>query len=100
MASPGLTMRVSDTEAPVQIEGTVDGVPFYFRARWDIWEFGAGEDPVDVVVDQGTSGGFYRSGKYDPVADGFGASYMDTCIAEQIVVQCADQWRHARIGRQ
>ena len=31
---------------PVQADGTVDGVPFYFRARHQHWTFSVGADPV------------------------------------------------------
>lgn len=31
---------------PVEGEGTVNGVPFYFRARGQRWSFGVGADPV------------------------------------------------------
>ena len=31
---------------PVQAEGTVDGKPFYFRARGEHWSMGIGGDPV------------------------------------------------------
>ncbi|MEN3973070.1 hypothetical protein WJS89_10360 [Sphingomicrobium sp. XHP0235] len=31
---------------PVQIEGTVKGEPFYFRARGEHWSLGIGGDPV------------------------------------------------------
>lgn len=31
---------------PVQIEGTIGGIEFYFRARWETWTIGIGGDPV------------------------------------------------------
>jgi hypothetical protein len=31
---------------PVQAEGTVDGKPFYFRARGEHWSMGIGGEPV------------------------------------------------------
>lgn len=31
---------------PVQAEGTVNGQPFYFRARGEHWSMGIGGDPV------------------------------------------------------
>lgn len=33
---------------PVQAEGTIDGKPFYFRARGEHWTVGIGADPVGV----------------------------------------------------
>jgi hypothetical protein len=84
-------MQVIEAQAPVQIKGTVNGTPFYFRARWDTWEFGAGDDPVEIVLDEGTRGGFYRTGAHDPAQDGYGASYMSQSVAKQIIRRCADQ---------
>lgn len=38
---------------PVQAEGTVDGKPFYFRARRDFWEIEVGpEDAVERRVER------------------------------------------------
>jgi hypothetical protein len=31
---------------PVQIDGTVDGTPFYFRARGEFWTLGIGQEPI------------------------------------------------------
>lgn len=31
---------------PVQAEGTINGVPFYFRARHEHWSLSIGEDPI------------------------------------------------------
>ncbi|NNC16362.1 hypothetical protein HRD49_07705 [Corallococcus exiguus] len=36
---------------PMQGDGEVDGLPFYFRARWDSWELDIAQpgcDPLDV----------------------------------------------------
>lgn len=33
-------------QCPVQAEGTVNGVPFYFRARHAHWTFSVGANPV------------------------------------------------------
>ena len=33
---------------PMQAEGTIDGVPFYFRARGRDWSMGIGQDPVGI----------------------------------------------------
>ena len=98
MATSEVTMRVIETEAPVQVKGSIDGVPFYFRARWDAWEFGVGDDPIDVMIDEGTRNGFYRSGSYDPEGDGFGASYMPVEAAKRIILECADEFRRSRGG--
>jgi hypothetical protein len=33
---------------PLQAEGTINGVPFYFRARGGSWSMGIGQDPVGI----------------------------------------------------
>lgn len=35
---------------PVQAEGIINGLPFYFRARWDRWTLGIGGDPIMAPV--------------------------------------------------
>jgi hypothetical protein len=89
---PDLQMRVVTHAIPVQIEGTIDGVPFYFHAKYDQWHFGAGQDPVQVTIDEGRHGGFYRSGRFDPDGDGHGAGFMALPLAESIVRDCADSF--------
>lgn len=46
---------------PLQAEGTINGLPFYYRARWDTWSIGIGGEPIlapawfyhEEVVDAG-----------------------------------------------
>ena len=42
---------------PVQIEGTINGRNFYFRARWSSWSLSVADDNGDVFSD---SAWFYR----------------------------------------
>lgn len=37
---------------PVQAQGTVDGVSFYFRSRGEGWSFSVGADPLSVLMGQ------------------------------------------------
>ena len=42
-------MKVTCEACPLQIEGTIDGVSFYFRARGESWSIRiGGNDPVDA----------------------------------------------------
>lgn len=90
-----IIMEVTGFEAPVQIRGAIDGIPFYFRARYNKWEFGAIEsdnlsiDPVDVLLDEGETGGFYRTGDYDPDRNGYSADYMPVYIATALIEICS-----------
>jgi hypothetical protein len=47
----GVNMIQTVGACPVEYEGTVDGVPFYFRARGQRWQFGAGGRSVDDAVE-------------------------------------------------
>ena len=98
MRQMNVEMRITSPAAPLQIEGTVDGVPFYFRSRWEEWEFAAGDDPVEIAIDRGTRGGFYRS---EGCADGGGAvaaSWMTPERAKRIVRRCAAEFIRIRRG--
>lgn len=71
--------------APVQIEGTVDWMHFYFRARWDSWGIGFGATLEEAVLNEMDS----------PLASGHypGASYMPHNEAWAIVMRCVEDWR-------
>ena len=43
---PDILIDYMGGNCPVQAEGTIDGKPFYFRARGDNWSLGIGGDPV------------------------------------------------------
>lgn len=94
-----LTFRFTTTAAPVQAEGTVDGHPFYFRARHDTWEFAISDDPaVDPVAIQSEEHGFYRTALYPggPRA----ASHLPLHVAEALIRRCASEYlRSRRNGR-
>ena len=73
---------------PVQAEGTVNGIPFYFRARGARWKMCIGTEPIDISL--GWAKGWCKSeefgeGPYD-------AGYMALDIAEGIIVKCADEF--------
>ena len=73
---------------PVQGDGTIDGVPWYFRARFEHWSMSIGPDPVGISC--GEKHGWYREeawgdGEYD-------AGYMPRDTAKQIIRDCAKKW--------
>jgi hypothetical protein len=76
---------------PVQAEGTIDGLPFYFRARHDSWTFTvaatADGNPVEVWNDP-TKGYHYKENYGEP--GGFDAGYMPHEEARQFIEQAAD----------
>lgn len=69
---------------PTQGEGTIDGVPFYFRARHGAWGMGVGKDPVGVAM--GMVEGFLREGD-DPTS-----GYMEEAEVERIIRECAAEY--------
>lgn len=42
----GVVLHWIGGNCPVQAEGTIDEIPFYFRARGDEWSFSIGQEPV------------------------------------------------------
>ena len=86
---PGVTARMTCGACPVQIEGTVDDQHFYFRSRWDEWQFGVGnslEDAVCVAI--GMADGFCLEGEGD--------SWMPHNEAWRIVAECIEAYRKYR----
>lgn len=84
--------------APVQVEGTVAGRLFYFRARGITWEFTvaehAGDDPAGLSSDDvATGAAWYRTGT---VPGEFAASWMPVDQAVGLIIQCAN----AYLGRE
>lgn len=82
--------------APVQAEGTVNGFPFYFRARHDQWTFSISEDPeidpVDIQMDeQGRKHGFFAEGRVGGEWE-YAASYLDDNSVRRIIERCASEY--------
>lgn len=78
---------------PVQGWGTVDGHPWYFRARGQRWSFSVAEDPkgdpVDVW-DRRVPGWHYEEPWGE---DEFAAGYMDEEIAWGFIEACIAKLR-------
>lgn len=73
---------------PVQGDGTVDGVPFYFRARGEHWSMSIGPDPVSICC--GMIDGWHRE---QPWGDGpFAAGWMERDVAREIITRCAMEY--------
>lgn len=90
-------MKCTCGACPVQYEGKLeDGKFFYFRARWDEWDFGVG-DSRDEAVTQSMliePTGFARTGE---VGDGdFSASWMGHAEAERIIHACVAEYTEAQ----
>lgn len=83
--------------APVQAEGTLDGHPFYFRARGDQWTFSlaeeAGLDPVCIESAESASGrGYFLEGQHGAPGS-FAAGFMPLAEARVLIDACARRYR-------
>ena len=76
---------------PVQGEGTVDGLPWYFRARSGEWTFSiaARPDGDPVEVRSGGGPGWRWSGDDDD------EGWMPSKVAARIIRQCVAEFRDA-----
>ncbi len=71
---------------PVQAEGTVNGIPFYFRSRGEHWAMAVGEDPLGILLGEM---GWFRRERY---GDFPSAGYMPLEEAEVIIRRCAEEF--------
>ena len=87
MAKPCIEIAWLAGFCPVQAEGTIDGEPFYFRARGDRWSLRIGGD--DVVGDPDwRHDECYGEGPFD-------AGWMDTEEAEVFIREGARLYHEA-----
>jgi hypothetical protein len=82
---------------PVQGEGTVDGKPWYFRARGDRWSMYVAEregaDPVDVGFEEA---GWMAMGDYGTWPE---AGYMPDEDAWRFIGQVIGDFRAGKLAR-
>lgn len=72
---------------PVQAEGTVDGEPFYFRARGEHWSMGIGGEPVGYPA--------WKIKENYP-GDQFAAGWMAEDEARTFIEKAAAAWAAQR----
>lgn len=82
----GWTGRL-EGHAPVQGYGTIDGLHWYFRGRWDGWNFGIGHDQ-DSAVDRAL---FVVDGSYG--TSGMDASWMPYREAWELIEKAIATYR-------
>lgn len=90
----GLRIEYLDGNCPVQAEGTVNGVPFVFKARGERWRLAIGEDPV--AVSRGEKEGWYREADWGDKP--FAAGWMPREEARAIIERCAADYMAADKG--
>jgi hypothetical protein len=95
-----LDYQFTGDAAPVQAEGTLDGHPFYFRARGDHWAFSLAQEPgLDPVFidspDSALGRGYFLEAPYGAPGS-FAASYMPLGEARSLIDECARRYRADR----
>lgn len=83
LQAPRIRIDMIGGNCPVQAEGTIDGEPFYFRARGCSWSLGIGADPV------GAPDWYCET----PYGEGFEAGWMTVTEARALIEFSARAWR-------
>ena len=97
---PSLDYTFTCNAAPVQAEGTLDGHPFYFRARGAEWTFSLAEepglDPSCIDSPESAAGrGYFLAEQYGEPGS-FAASYLELAEARDLIDDCARRYRAGR----
>lgn len=88
-------------ECPVQATGTIDGEPFYFRARWGTWRLSIGSDFEDDTKGMAVHGrnvvGRPRWSYEEEWGEGpFDAGWMSKGDAIKMIDKGAEKYRKER----
>lgn len=92
-------------QCPVQAEGTIDGAPFYFRARGERWriEIGPGNTALIVAAPASHRATVEASPvwRYEqPYGDEpFAAGWMEHDEARAFIAEAANRWRASSSGQ-
>lgn len=78
LCEDGIDLHMTCTAAPLQYEGTVDGVPAYFRERHEEWQFTIGPKPI-FPDDDPANRSWFGEGSLSPEE---AKAIMRNCIAE------------------
>ncbi len=90
----GIKITSIGGNAPVQAEGTIDGHPFYFRARWGYWSLEINTSqtgPADVLSWPEDADIWEHE---EPWGDGpYAASWMPQDVVLACIEAAATSWR-------
>ena len=86
----GVTISSEGGNCPVQIEGTIDGIAYYFRARGSRWSVGIGGEPVAAPE-------WRWEDSYGP--DVFAAGWMTLSEARGFLFGALARWRAGEAGQ-
>ncbi len=95
-----MSAQLITNACPVAYRGELAGQHYYFRARWDRWQF-AVADTFDLAVDAVTwpsesNGAFYREG-YVGEPEEYAASWMPLEQAETLLLKCLNEYVKSRL---
>lgn len=91
-----VTLRYLGGNCPVQAEGTVDGKPFYFRARGNEWRMNiGGEDEAVIITPEWTYAENYGA---EPFAAGWMSEAEAAAFMNEAFTLYADAMLKARGG--
>ena len=98
LAALGAAIDTSGGNCPVQIEGKINGEPFYFRARgsrWQVW-VGPGADRIEDTS-------LFETHVYQPVGlseedSRFSAGWMDEAEATELLTSSLERWSNSKKG--
>ena len=94
-AYPIIVIHWIGGNCPVQSEGTIDGAPYYFRARGDSWEIEIGGGFVLEDASKGIPAtGFYMEREY---GDGpYDAGWMPVEEARSFIAEAAAEYARSQ----
>lgn len=76
---------------PMQAEGEVCGVPFYWRLRHGTWRFSAHADPLGFL-DQPGWDGYYEEGDIEECAANNHGGEMPEADARRLIAECCERF--------
>lgn len=90
MTAAALDIRFTCEACPVQAEGTIDGAPFYFRARGQHWEIEIAGGPVLEFMGRGPAEGWWDGEAWGDTR--FAAGWMEHDEARRLIAEAAGRW--------
>lgn len=89
---PNIEIDMIGGNCPVQAEGTINGVPFYFRARGTKWELHVGPGACVMKAE------WVMAEEYP--GDRFAAGWMSEDEAREFIKKGAERWAASTTGQQ
>ncbi len=88
----GCELRLTCEACPVQLEGTIDGLTLYFRARWASWRLAIATDLKSAVRATGQAEAAFYHESLDKLGE-FEASWLEPTQVNHAVRACLTAFR-------